>query len=107
MDKVFRALSSRHRRTVLDALYEKSGQNLTDLCATASMTRQSMSRHIAVLESAGLVVARWEGREKLHYLNPVQLRQIHDRWLRKFDVGASDTMLGLKRELERRPRLHR
>lgn len=107
MEKIFRALASRHRLKVLDALYEKSGQNLTDLCATGRMTRQAMSRHITVLESTGLVVARWEGREKLHYLNPVLLRQIHDRWLRKFDAGASDVMLGIKRELERRPRLHR
>ena len=107
MDKIFRALASRHRRSVLDALYERPGQSLSELCEHRQMTRQAVSRHLAVLEGAGLVVARWEGREKLHYLNPVPLRQLHARWLRKFDAPTADVLLGLKRSLERRPRLHR
>jgi len=107
MDKVFRALSSRHRRAVLDALYERGGQSLSELCADHRMSRQAMSRHISVLEAAGLLIARWEGREKLHYLNPVPLRQIHDRWLRKFDGVTADLLIGIKRGLERRPRLSR
>ena len=107
MDKVFRALASRHRRAVLDALYERGGRTLSELCANHKMSRQAMSRHIAVLEAAGLIIARWEGREKLHYLNPVPLRQIHDRWLRKFDAVTADLLIGIKRGLERRPRLSR
>lgn len=107
MDKIFRALASKHRRSVLDALYERAGQSLSELCEHRQMTRQAVSRHLAVLEEAGLVVARWEGREKLHYLNPVPLRQLHDRWLRKFDGATADVLLGLKRSLEHRPRLHR
>jgi DNA-binding transcriptional ArsR family regulator len=107
VDKIFRALASRHRRSVLDALYQRAGQSLSELSEHRQMTRQAVSRHLAVLEDAGLVVARWEGREKLHYLNPVPLRRLHDRWLRKFDSSASDVLLDLKRSLERRPRLHR
>jgi DNA-binding transcriptional ArsR family regulator len=107
MDKVFRALASRHRRSVLDTLYERGGQSLSELCEKRGMSRQAVSRHVAVLEDAGLVVARWEGREKLHYLNPVPLRRVHDRWLRKFDTAAADVLLGMKRDLERRPRLSR
>jgi DNA-binding transcriptional ArsR family regulator len=107
VEKIFRALASKHRRSVLDALYERAGQSLSELCEHRQMTRQAVSRHLAVLESAGLVVARWEGREKLHYLNPVPLRQLHDRWLRKFDGPAADVLLELKRSLEHRPRLHR
>jgi DNA-binding transcriptional ArsR family regulator len=94
-----------HRRAVLDALYKRAGQSLSELCADHRVSRQAMSRHITVLESAGLVVAKWDGREKLHYLNPVPLRQMHDRWLRKFDVHTSDLLLGIKRGLERKPRL--
>jgi DNA-binding transcriptional ArsR family regulator len=107
MDKVFRALASRHRRAVLDALYEQGGQSLSELCANHRMSRQAMSRHVGVLEAAGLIIARWEGREKLHYLNPVPLRQLHDRWLRKFDAVTADLLIGIKRGLERRPRLSR
>ena len=107
MDKIFRALASRHRRSVLDALYERAGQSLTELCEHRQMTRQAVSRHLAVLENAGLVVARWEGREKLHYLNPVPLRRLHDRWLRKFDASTADVLLGMKHSLEHRPRLRR
>ena len=105
MEKIFRALASKHRRSVLDALYERPGQSLTALCQNRRVSRQAMSRHIDVLERAGLVVTEWSGREKLHYLNPVPLRAIHDRWLRKFDADASDLLLNLKRGLERRPHL--
>jgi DNA-binding transcriptional ArsR family regulator len=107
VDKIFRALANRHRRSVLDSLYEHAGQSLSELCEDRQMTRQAVSRHLAVLEAAGLVVARWEGREKLHYLNPVPIRRLHDRWLRKFDAAPADMLLGLKQSLERRPRLHR
>jgi DNA-binding transcriptional ArsR family regulator len=107
VDKIFRALASRHRRSVLDALYERAGQSLSELCEHRQMTRQAVSRHLAVLEQAGLVVARWEGREKLHFLNPVPLRRLHDRWLRKFDANTADVLLGMKHALEHRPRLNR
>lgn len=105
MDLIFRALASKHRRAVLDALYERAGQNLSELCAVHSASRQAMSRHIGVLEAAGVVVVTWDGREKLHYINPVPLRRLHDRWLRKFDAQSSDLLLNIKRGLEHKPRL--
>jgi DNA-binding transcriptional ArsR family regulator len=105
VDRLFRALASRHRRALLDALYAQPGQSLTALCEGHKMSRQSLTRHLSVLEKAGLVVAQRSGREKLHYLNPVPLRRIHDRWLRKFDAQASDILLGIKHGLERRPHL--
>ena len=104
MDEIFDALANAHRRALLDALFDRGGQTLAELCERREMTRQAVSKHLAVLEGAGLIVTRWEGREKLHYLNPVPLRRIHDRWLRKFDAATSDVLLDLKRAVEHRPR---
>jgi DNA-binding transcriptional ArsR family regulator len=101
VEQVFRALASPHRRALLDALYERPGRTLGELCALLDMTRQAVAKHLALLEQAELIVTRREGREKLHYLNPVPLRRIHDRWLRKFDAETSDVLLRLKREVER------
>ncbi len=101
VEQVFRALASAHRRALLDALYERPGRTLTELTSGLDMTRQAVTKHLRALEEAELIVTRWEGREKLHYLNPVPLRRIHDRWLRKFDAETSDVLLRLKREIER------
>ena len=100
MDKIFRALASKHRRSVLDALYERAGQSLSELCEHRQMTRQAVSRHLAVLEEAGLVVARWEGREKLHYLNPAPLHEIYERWIGKYEGHRLQALSDLKKSLE-------
>jgi DNA-binding transcriptional ArsR family regulator len=89
------------RRKLLDALYEKNGQCLSELCGLLEMSRQAASKHLSILEQAGLVVPVWHGREKLHYLNPVPIRQIYHRWLQKFDEDRADVLLALKREIEK------
>jgi DNA-binding transcriptional ArsR family regulator len=103
MEKVFEALADENRRKLLDALYEKDGQRLGDLCARLDMTRQAASRHLATLERAGLVAVVWKGREKLHYLDPVPLRAVYHRWIRKFDEQKIDALTELKANLERSP----
>jgi len=84
-DKVFRALADPTRRRLLDRLHTEAGQTLTDLCARLRMTRQAVIQHLDVLEAANLVTTVRQGREKLHYLNPVPLHQIYERWIRKFE----------------------
>jgi DNA-binding transcriptional ArsR family regulator len=84
-DRVFRALADPNRRRLLDRLYEKSGQTLRELCGGLAMARQSVSQHLELLEQAGLVAVRWQGREKRHFLNPLPLRGIYERWIRKFE----------------------
>jgi DNA-binding transcriptional ArsR family regulator len=100
MDAVFRALADGSRRRLLDVLYEENGRTLGELCAHLDMARQSATKHLAILEEAGLVVVVWRGREKLHYLNPVPLHAIHDRWLRKFDKKRLSALADLKKGLE-------
>jgi len=84
-DRVFRALADPHRRRLLDRLYEKSGQTLGELCGGLAMARQSASQHLELLEQANLVAVQWQGREKRHFLNPLPLRGIYERWIRKFE----------------------
>ena len=84
MDEVFKALADRSRRRLLDRLREQPGLTLSELIDDLDMVRQSASRHVAVLENAGLVVTHWSGREKLHYLNPVPVLEISERWLDRF-----------------------
>ena len=84
-DRVFRALADPNRRRLLDRLYEKSGQTLRELCGGLAMARQSVSQHLELLEQAGLVAVRWQGREKRHFLNPLPLRDIYERWIRNFE----------------------
>lgn len=103
MDVVFKALSDPSRRTLLDLLYTHNGQTLGELCEHLAMTRQAVSKHLAVLEAANLVVPVWQGREKLHYLNPAPIQEIYDRWLRKYDRHQLDALSQLKRNLERTP----
>lgn len=100
MDKVFKALADRTRRQMLDSLYVEQGLTLTQLVAESGMTRQSATRHLNVLEDAGLVVTVWDGREKLHYLNPVPIAEINHRWIDKFSKARTDAVLALKKALE-------
>ena len=81
MDAVFRALADPVRRGLLDSLHARNGQTLSELCEGHEMTRQAVTKHLAVLEEANLVTARKRGREKLHYLNPVPIQEIADRWI--------------------------
>jgi DNA-binding transcriptional ArsR family regulator len=101
VDEVFRALADPNRRALLDALRARDGQTLTELCrALPAMTRFGVMKHLGVLESAHLVATRREGREKLHFLNPVPIREIHDRWISKFAEPWAAAMVDLKRTLE-------
>jgi DNA-binding transcriptional ArsR family regulator len=100
MDEVFKALSDPTRRSLLDALFESDGQTLTALEQGLPMTRFGVMKHLRVLEEAGLVATRRRGREKLHFLNPVPIRLIHDRWVSKYAQPWAATLSGIKRELE-------
>jgi DNA-binding transcriptional ArsR family regulator len=100
MDAVFKALADGSRRQLLDALHADNGQTLAQLCAHLDMTRQAVSKHLAILEAANLVVTLWQGREKLHYLNPVPLHEIYGRWIAKYDHPRLHALAGLKKDLE-------
>ncbi|HSD00950.1 MAG TPA: metalloregulator ArsR/SmtB family transcription factor [Gaiellales bacterium] len=99
-DRVFRALADPTRRHLLDRLFERDGRTLTELESELDMTRFGVMKHLRLLEEAGLVVARRQGREKLHFLNPVPIRLIHDRWIDKFTEHRVAALAGLKTELE-------
>ena len=99
-DAVFKALSDRSRRLLLDMLRERNGQTLTQLCAGLVMARQSVSKHLAVLEAASLVTSVRRGREKLHYLNPAPINEIAERWISEFDQERVRALSDLKRVLE-------
>lgn len=100
MDKVFKALADRNRRKMLDRLRETAGLTLSELVDGIGMTRQSASRHVSVLEDAGLIVTHWSGREKLHYLNPVPVVEISERWIDQFSRDKAVCLLSLKSALE-------
>ena len=100
MDEIFKALADRNRRKMLDRLRKEAGLTLSELIDDIDMTRQSASRHVSVLETAGLVVTHWSGREKLHYLNPVPVVEISERWLDKFSQDKALALLALKSALE-------
>ncbi len=99
-DPVFKALADPTRRYLLDRLFARDGRTLTELETDLTMSRFGVSKHLSVLEGAGLVVTRRSGREKLHYLNPVPIREIHDRWIDKFTERRVSALLDLKKELE-------
>ncbi|MDX6425278.1 MAG: hypothetical protein QOD52_683 [Gaiellaceae bacterium] len=99
-DAVFKALADPSRRLLLDLLFERDGRTLTELDAELEMTRFGVMKHLKVLEDAGLVVAQKRGREKLHFLNPVPIRQIHNRWIDKYTEHRVSALLDLKDELE-------
>jgi DNA-binding transcriptional ArsR family regulator len=100
MDAVFKALGDPHRRALLDALRLRGGQTLTELCEGRAMTRQAVSKHLAVLEGANLVACERRGREKLHYLNPVPIQEIAERWIGAYERGRLAALADLKRRLE-------
>jgi DNA-binding transcriptional ArsR family regulator len=100
VDKVFKALADPSRRKLLDELHKANGQTLSELCGHLDMTRQAVTKHLALLETANLVVTVWRGREKLHHLNPVPIRQIYDRWINKFERHRLRALDELKKRLE-------
>ena len=101
MDEVFKALADASRRSLLDRLHLKNGQTLNDLCDGLAMTRQAVTKHLAILEAANLVSTIRHGREKLHYLNPVPIHQIGERWIKKFERARLVALGELKRQLEK------
>jgi DNA-binding transcriptional ArsR family regulator len=100
VDEVFKALADPTRRELLDRLRGESGQTLTELCWHLAMTRQAVTKHLAILESANLVTTVRQGREKLHYLNPVPIGEIYDRWIGKYEKSRVAALADLKRALE-------
>ncbi|HSP95061.1 MAG TPA: helix-turn-helix domain-containing protein [Thermoanaerobaculia bacterium] len=100
MDRVFKALASPARRRLLDALRARDGQTLGELCKRLDMTRQAVTQHLDLLEGANLVATVRRGREKLHYLNPVPIHEIHERWIRKYERRRLDALRSLKKKLE-------
>jgi DNA-binding transcriptional ArsR family regulator len=99
-DLLFKALADPSRRKLLDRLYAHDGQSLSGLCEHLDMARQSVTQHLELLEAANLIATRWRGREKLHFLNPVPLQAIYERWLSKFDKPRLKALHELKRRLE-------
>ena len=100
IDLVFKALSASERRLLLDRLRASNGQTLGELCAHLDMTRQAVTKHLKILEEANLVVCIWQGREKLHYLNPVPIHEIGERWIGKYERGSLRALSELKKKLE-------
>jgi DNA-binding transcriptional ArsR family regulator len=100
MDKVFKALADPGRRQLLDQLHVHNGQTLGELCGHLDMTRQAVTKHLKLLEAANLVVTIWRGREKLHYLNPVPILEIADRWIGKYERDRLRVLAELKKHLE-------
>ncbi|RMI33653.1 ArsR/SmtB family transcription factor [Nocardia stercoris] len=103
MDDVFRALADPTRRDLLDRLNARNGQTLRELCAGADMARQSVSKHLAILEHAGLITAVRRGRERLHYLNPAPINEIAERWIDRYDRARVEALADLKQALEGTP----
>jgi len=99
-DRVFKALADPTRRFLLDQLFARDGRTLSELESELEMTRFGVMKHLRVLEDAGLVVTRKKGREKLHFLNPVPIRLIHNRWIDKYTAARVSALLELKEELE-------
>jgi DNA-binding transcriptional ArsR family regulator len=100
MDAVFRALGDPLRRRLLDSLHARNGQTLGDLCAGHAMTRQAVTKHLAILEQANLIATQRRGREKLHFINPVPINAIAERWIRKFERRHLTALSALKKSLE-------
>jgi DNA-binding transcriptional ArsR family regulator len=100
VDKVFKGLAAPERRLLLDRLRARNGQTLTELCRHLDMSRQAVTRHLSLLEEAALVVTIWRGREKLHYLNPMPIHEIAERWIGKYERGRLRALAELKSKLE-------
>lgn len=103
IDRVFKALADASRRQLLDRLSGNNGQTLAQLCEEMEMTRQAVTKHLKVLEEAGLVVPFWQGREKLHFLNPAPVQEIAERWIDKYQRGRVRILSELKAKLENEP----
>src|SRR6266702_5212295 len=101
MDAVFKALADESRRKLLDQLHKSNGQTLGELCEHLDMTRQAVTKHLLLLEAANLVVVVWRGREKLHYLNPVPIHEISERWIAKYERHRLQALSDLKKHLEK------
>ncbi len=100
MDAVFKALADKSRRKLLDSLCEKSAQTLGDLCSHLAMSRQAVMKHLGILEKANLITIRWDGREKLHYLNPAPIQETYGRWISKYEQQHARALDSLKLDLE-------
>jgi DNA-binding transcriptional ArsR family regulator len=100
MDAVFKALADESRRKLLDVLRKNNGQTLTQLCGHLDMTRQAVTKHLALLEAANLIATVWRGREKLHYLNPMPLHEIYERWIGKYERHRLQALSDLRKGLE-------
>ena len=100
MDAVFRALADKSRRRLLDRLRARNGQTLNEMCTGLDMTRQAVTKHLVILEDANLVVTEKRGREKLHYLNPVPIHTIAERWIGKFERHRINALAELKKNVE-------
>lgn len=101
VDTVFKALADPSRRELLDRLHANSGQTLSELCEHLDITRQAVTKHLALLEAANLVVTVWRGREKLHYMNPSPLHEIYERWIGKYERHRLQALSDLKKGLEK------
>jgi DNA-binding transcriptional ArsR family regulator len=101
LDAVFKALADGSRRKLLDQLRRSNGQTLGELCQHLDMTRQAVTKHLGLLEKANLVAVVWRGREKLHYLNPVPLHEIYERWIGKYEGHRLQALSNLKQDLEK------
>jgi DNA-binding transcriptional ArsR family regulator len=101
-DRVFKALADPTRRYLLDLLFEREGRTLTELESEIDMTRIGVMKHLRILEEAGLVVTERSGREKFHFLNPVPIRLVHDRWIDKYTEHRISALTDLKKRLEKR-----
>jgi DNA-binding transcriptional ArsR family regulator len=99
-DRLFKALADPGRRKLLDRLHAHDGQTLSELCDHLDMTRQGVTQHLALLETANLIAVKWRGREKLHFLNPVPLHEIYERWIAKFERPRLKALSELKHRLE-------
>ena len=100
MDAVFKALADASRRKLMDELFKSNGQTLSELCEHLDMTRQAVTKHLAILEEANMVAVQWRGREKLHFINPVPIHAIAERWIRKFERRHLTALSALKKSLE-------
>lgn len=106
MERVFRALADPSRRMLLDRLFNRGGQTLSALAADMPMSRQAVTKHLAILEAANLVSVHWQGREKLHYLNPVPIGDIVRRWVGKFEDARVESLGDFKDQIETKERKH-
>jgi len=102
IDKVFKALADPSRRKLLDRLHARNGQTLGELCKGLNMARQSVTQHLGLLEDANLISVQRQGREKLHFFNPVPIHEIYERWIRKFEQERLGVLHNLKTKLERK-----